>query len=478
MSMPARVNRSGWKPNALGGKVARLPVRDARIRRQLGELDRDSFVLSNSLPLLPPKVAIVGTARSSATPGENGYLDHQFGLDLGAELARREMVPGTGGGGGAMRWPLEGFTHAREQIAAGSMVAVPAAPVVRGLSWEADPHDLSTQGANIMLPHEQEANPFVDKLVTFERFLFRMEFLFRNTSEFVATPGGYGTLAEVFSFMALKARGEHQDPIVFGAPDDFFDVLNEAAAPMIEPELRADLENIHHDPVALVDSLVQNGRGIGLEEDPRAMVERMRAEVRGGLRKLDTLLEAVSFFGGEGPLAHQGARVVADLARRVAGAGGATRVFGSQVIDSAVKAGVQESSSTLPVQAFSLKGDQPGADGLDYHQVQDLLVLRELLSTRTQGLVITPDGAASLAMLYTLACDIQTGKLPPLPLVVVDPDGSFARFHEAVGKVMLSEDRRYINPADLDLITIVKSADEALLALGTGTSTTTTAAAS
>ena len=59
-------------------------------------------------------------------------------------------------------------------------------------------------GLDIELPHEQAMNPFVDVGLTFHYFFARKVMFVRYASAFVAFPGGFGTLDELFEAATLR----------------------------------------------------------------------------------------------------------------------------------------------------------------------------------------------------------------------------------------------------------------------------------
>lgn len=70
-------------------------------------------------------------------------------------------------------------------------------------------------GCNIILPHEQFTNAYLDQHVTCEYFFVRKVLLFKYSYAFVAMPGGIGTLDELFEALTLvQTRKIDPFPIV------------------------------------------------------------------------------------------------------------------------------------------------------------------------------------------------------------------------------------------------------------------------
>jgi len=73
-------------------------------------------------------------------------------------------------------------------------------------------------GFNVVLPHEQGMNPYVQIGHTFEHFYARKVMLVKASEGFVLFPGGFGTLDELFEALTLE-----QTDKVFDFPIVLFD---------------------------------------------------------------------------------------------------------------------------------------------------------------------------------------------------------------------------------------------------------------
>lgn len=58
-------------------------------------------------------------------------------------------------------------------------------------------------GCNIVLPKEQEPNPYLDTYINLNHFFVRKEILRKYSFAFVVLPGGFGTLDEFFETITL-----------------------------------------------------------------------------------------------------------------------------------------------------------------------------------------------------------------------------------------------------------------------------------
>jgi len=128
-----------------------------------------------SLHKLGPAVTVFGSARFKA---DHPY--YELGRQVGRKLAESGFTVITGGGPGAMEAANRGAREAG------------------GPSY----------GLNIVLPHEQKPNPFVDQTVEFRYFFVRKVMLVKYSCAYIVLPGGLGTLDELFEAATLLQCGK------------------------------------------------------------------------------------------------------------------------------------------------------------------------------------------------------------------------------------------------------------------------------
>lgn len=91
-------------------------------------------------------------------------------------------------------------------------------------------------GLNIILPFEQEMNPYVDIGLSFDYFFTRKLMFVRYSNSIVSLPGGYGTLDELFEVMTLIQTGEAIDhPVVLVGSSYWSGLLDWVQAELLEP---------------------------------------------------------------------------------------------------------------------------------------------------------------------------------------------------------------------------------------------------
>lgn len=131
----------------------------------------------DKLSRLGPCVSVFGSSR---TRPDHPY--YRLGEQVGRRLVERDYGVITGGGPGIMEAANKG---ARE---AGGM----------------------SIGLNIVVPHEQEGNPYVDrdKSIDFNFFFVRKVMFVKYAMGFIVLPGGYGTMDELFESLTLIQTGK------------------------------------------------------------------------------------------------------------------------------------------------------------------------------------------------------------------------------------------------------------------------------
>jgi uncharacterized protein (TIGR00730 family) len=97
-------------------------------------------------------------------------------------------------------------------------------------------------GLDIELPHEQAMNPYVDVGLTFHYFFARKVMFVRYASAFVAFPGGFGTLDELFEAATLRQTQKIRHfPILLVGSDYWRGLLDWLRDPVLrEGKIAAD----------------------------------------------------------------------------------------------------------------------------------------------------------------------------------------------------------------------------------------------
>jgi uncharacterized protein (TIGR00730 family) len=147
--------------------TSRTPQKErARLRRINDEFERAFKTFYE----LGPAVTVFGSARFKET-----HPYYKLARAVGAELAKTGFATLTGGGPGIMEAANRGAHEAG------------------GKSY----------GLNIILPHEQAENPYVERSFEFRYFFTRKVCLVKYSCAFIVMPGGLGTLDELFEAATL-----------------------------------------------------------------------------------------------------------------------------------------------------------------------------------------------------------------------------------------------------------------------------------
>jgi hypothetical protein len=146
-------------------------------RRRAGATERQLLQgphARRALHFIGSCVTVFGSARFDAT-----HPYYALGQEVGAKLAQLGVTVMTGGGPG----PMEAANRGARRAGGRSV------------------------GCNIKLPREQKPNPYLDRMVEFRYFFVRKLMLLKYSYAFVALPGGFGTLDEIFETLVLIQTG-------------------------------------------------------------------------------------------------------------------------------------------------------------------------------------------------------------------------------------------------------------------------------
>jgi uncharacterized protein (TIGR00730 family) len=149
-----------------------------------------------TLKAVGPSVSVFGSARTK--PDHPSY---QLAQEIAARLTLEGYGVITGGGPGIMEAANKG----------------------------AQQNEGKSIGLNINLPFEQGSNPFVDhdKNINFKYFFIRKVMFVKFAQAFVALPGGFGTLDELFEVLTLVQTGKITPVPVILVGSDFWGGMRE-----------------------------------------------------------------------------------------------------------------------------------------------------------------------------------------------------------------------------------------------------------
>jgi uncharacterized protein (TIGR00730 family) len=130
-------------------------------------------------------------------------------------------------------------------------------------------------GCNIKLPMEQKPNPYLDTWVDFDHFFVRKVLLIKYSYAFVALPGGFGTLDELFEVATLIQTGKlHDFPVALMGVDywaPLLDLLKRMAAERTIAADDLDRVIVSDDPGEVVSGITDVAmKRFGLTYGPRA----------------------------------------------------------------------------------------------------------------------------------------------------------------------------------------------------------------
>jgi uncharacterized protein (TIGR00730 family) len=168
-----------------------------------------------ALAEIGPAVTMFGSAR---TPPDHPHYRQM--REVAAAIGRAGYSIITGGGPGLMEAANRGARDARA----------------------------TSIGCNIVLPHEQSSNDYLDISLRFEHFFARKVMFVRYACGFVIGPGGFGTLDELFESLTLIQTGiVPHFPVVLLDPGEWVGLRGWLEATVLADGriTRADLDELH-----------------------------------------------------------------------------------------------------------------------------------------------------------------------------------------------------------------------------------------
>ena len=115
-------------------------------------------------------------------------------------------------------------------------------------------------GLNILLPHEQTGNPYQDISINFRHFFARKVAFAKYATAFVAMPGGFGTMDELFESLTLIQTGKSRAMPIYLYGTEFWSglwdwVRSHLLGEGLISEVDLDLVHITDDPHFIVNSI-------------------------------------------------------------------------------------------------------------------------------------------------------------------------------------------------------------------------------
>ena len=147
--------------------TSRTPAKETIRLKRINDEFKRAF---RGLFAVGPAVTVFGSARF-----KESHPYYKLAWRVGAELAKAGFATLTGGGPGIME----------------------------AANCGAHENGGASYGLNIILPHEQSANPYVDRAIEFHYFFTRKVCLVKYSCAFIIMPGGLGTLDELFEAATL-----------------------------------------------------------------------------------------------------------------------------------------------------------------------------------------------------------------------------------------------------------------------------------
>lgn len=188
----------------------------------------EMLLAAKALAQIGPAASVFGSARLAT---DSPYC--ALARDLGERLARAGLAVIAGGGPGIMHAANRGAYEA-----GGTSV-----------------------GLNIRLPSEQHNNPFQTIDLSFEYFYSRKATFFMHSMAYIALPGGFGTLDELFEALTLiQTKKLPPGPVILMGSEFWRGLIDWMQEQMVPQDMVTDrhmsLFQIEDDPQNVVDLIL------------------------------------------------------------------------------------------------------------------------------------------------------------------------------------------------------------------------------
>lgn len=204
----------------------------------------EMVLAAETLAHVGPAVSVFGSAR---LPPDSPYC--ALSRELGARLAKAGLAVIAGGGPGIMAAANQG-------------------------AFESNGTSI---GLNIKLPAEQKDNPYQTIDLQFEYFYSRKATFFMHSTAYIALPGGFGTLDEIFEALTLIQTGKvPAGPVILVGRSFWSGLIDWLRAEvlslgMITPS-HMDLFTIEDDPARVIELVLDyNYKHLGESLRPSAL---------------------------------------------------------------------------------------------------------------------------------------------------------------------------------------------------------------
>jgi len=391
------------------------------------------------LSTLQNEVTVLGSARC-----DEGDKYYEIARELGRLLGKNKNTVITGGGPGIMEAANRGAKEAKGE----------------------------SVGLNIELPFEQVVNPYVTKSTSFHYFFTRKVMLTSPAKAFVYFPGGFGTLDEFFEVVDQMEQGMmNLSPIVL--------VGKEYWEPIVQFLLHT---GVPHGAVS--KELVESWAIVDTAEDAMKIIKKVKVSVNNSSCELDS-----DSFHCIGNINWRIFRIMAELVEGfefVSGVTKAVTVLGTRSMETAShyyasaekvgrliaktgkavitggKMGIGEAANKG---AFEAKGKSYGIS-MEIHDNVELnkyltksmifkfpFTRKLIVTAPTDAFVFYPGGFGTLHQLFEVLTMVQTKKMEPRPIILVDHE-FWQPLHSFI-KTKLVHDLETIGDEDDEIYQIV-----------------------